>query len=137
MPRNLASEISEHDQLVLMMARYYKKLGYSQISADIPGWNQPSSIYWTNAPNRKYIPDLTCIDTNGNLIILEAETCSSLNDDHTRKQFEIFRAHATNKGGRFEIVVPKLCSGYKTRTLISDNVNKWGIELDNIWTPGS
>lgn len=137
MARSSSIEILEHDQLILMMARYFKQLGYTDIKADIPDWTQPSSIYWSNNPNKTYIPDLTCVDTNGVLIILEAETCNTFNDEHTQEQFRIFRAHATNNNGRFEVVIPRLCSGNDARTFIKDCITKWGISIDNIWTPKS
>lgn len=134
MARNI-TESSEHDQLVLMMAQYFKKLGYSEIKADITGWTKPDNIFWTNLPDQKYCPDVTCLDTNGIFVILEAETCSTLNDTHTKEQFEIFKAHAKNKGGRFEVVVPRTCAGADGRNLISRYAIAWGIVLDNIWTP--
>jgi len=131
------NEISEHDSLVLMMANYFKSLGYSNIKADIVGWERPSPIWWSNNENVKYIPDLTCQDKQGRLIILEAETCTSLNTVHTHDQFNIFRAHATGNNGRFEVVVPRICNGGDGRALISQLASRWNINLDNIWTPSS
>jgi len=135
MDRRNITESSEHDQLVLMMAQHFKQLGYSEIKADIPGWTRPENIFWTSDPNKTYCPDLTCFDTNGVFIILEAETCSTFSDMHTKAQFEIFRAHANNKKGRFEVVVPKTCAGAEGRGLISRQVVVWGIKLDSVWTP--
>lgn len=135
MTRTIANEISEHDQLVLMMAQYYKKQGYTDIKADIPGWTSPESIFWIDNPQKKYYPDLTCYDSSGIYIILEAETCSTLSDQHTREQFKIFRAHATKVNGRFEVVVPRNCNGHSAREMISNIANNWGIALDSIWTP--
>ena len=131
------TEISEHDQLILMMTRYFKELGYTDIKADLSGWLKPESIYYTNDPNTKYIPDLTCFDTNGIYVILEAETCSTFNDQHTHNQFKIFRDHATNNHGRFEVVVPRVCSGREGRQSINNVANSWGINLDNVWTPSN
>ena len=128
-------EISEHDQLVLMMAQHFNKLGYTNIKADITGWTKPDFIFWLSNKEKKFFPDLTCRDDNGKFIILEAETCSTLNIDHTKEQFEIFRAHASKQNGRFDVVVPKLCSGNDGRQQIIDYSNKWGIEIDKIWTP--
>lgn len=135
MVRTATNEISEHDQLILMMARYFKQLGYTDIRADIPGWTQPQYIFWSNNPNQTYIPDLTCLDTNGVLVILEAETCNSFKDQHTQEQFRIFRAHASNNKGRFEVVVPRTCPGNDGITSIKNIASGWGITIDNIWTP--
>ena len=98
-------------------------------------WKRPESIYWTSNINKKYYPDLTCKNQHGTVIILEAETCSSLNHEHTKDQFSIFRAHATKLGGRFEVVVPKRCSGYDARNTITQNAARWNIKLDTVWTP--
>jgi hypothetical protein len=136
MPRFI-NEIPEHDQLILMMANYFRGLGYTEIKADIPDWEKPNFIYWTNIPERKYFPDLTCRDRNGFFVILEAETCSTLNDQHTREQFEIFRAHADQQQGRFEVVVPIICQGRDARTQIRAIAESWNIRIDQIWTPSS
>jgi hypothetical protein len=136
MPR-VGTEITEHDQLVLMMVRHFQQLGYSNVKADVPGWPRPDYIYWTNNPNDKYYPDLTCVDTNGVFVLLEAETCGTFNDRHTQNQFKIFSAHASNVNGRFEVVVPRSCSGLDARELIRRNVSSWGVSVANIWTPGS
>ena len=135
MNHRLSTEISEHDQLVLMMAKYFQSLGYTEIKADLPGWTRPNPIWWTKAENRKFIPDLTCKDSQGKTIILEAETCSSFNQQHTHDQFQIFRAHASNLKGRFEVVVPKYCAEKEGRQLIQQLAREWGFQLDNIWTP--
>lgn len=130
-------EVSEHDQLVLMMARYFKDQGFRDIKADLSGWQKPDSVYYTNNPSNKYIPDITCLDTNGLYIILEAETCSTFADTHTHEQFAIFRAHANNTHGRFDIVVPRMCGAVDARQSISNQLNLWGIRVDNIWTPSN
>ena len=136
MTRIIANEIAEHDQLVLMMARYFKEHGFTDIKADIPGWKKPESIYWTNSPQKKYHPDLTCYDPKGVYVVLEAETCSTLSDQHTEEQFRIFRAHATNVNGRFEVVVPRSCQGNEIgKQKIKSIASNWGIVLDAVWTP--
>lgn len=137
MVRITTPEISEHDNLILMMAKYFQQLGYIDIKADIPGWTRPDFIYWKNNPNNRYFPDLTCRDTYGTFVVLEAETCSTLNDQHTRDQFTIFRAHANNLQGRFEVVVPRSCSGSDGRQLITQYAANWNISLDNVWTPSN
>jgi len=129
------AELSEHDALVLMMARFFIKEGYSDIRADIPGWLRPDGICWTDKPEHKYFPDLTCTDNSGKLVILEAETCESLATQHTKAQFRIFSAHASNTNGRFEVVVPKNCNGNPTNQRVLQLARQWGLTLQNIWTP--
>ncbi len=129
------TELSEHDALVLMMARFFIREGCSDVKADIPGWLRPDGIWWDNKPEHKYFPDLTCTDSNGKLVILEAETCESLATQHTKEQFQIFSAHASNMNGRFEVVVPKICNGKPTNLQVLSLARKWGLTLQNVWTP--
>jgi hypothetical protein len=136
MPRT-ATEMSEHDALVLMMARYFQQQGYTDIKADIPGWTKPDFVYWTNNPENKFYPDLTCRDTRNVFVILEAETCSTLNIQHTQEQFQIFSAHSRKVNGRFEVVVPRVCQNEDARSLIQRIAAGWGITIDNVWIPSS
>ena len=135
MPRLTPAEVSEHDSLVLMMAQYFKQSGYSDVRADIPGWVRPDGISWSGRPDAVFFPDVTCKDSHGTIIILEAETRSTLEDQHTREQFEIFRAHASSHNGRFEVVVPRICEGAESRQRILDIAKGWNIMLDNVYTP--
>ncbi|MBM3330703.1 hypothetical protein FJY68_02485 [candidate division WOR-3 bacterium] len=136
MPRT-ASEVAEHDQLVLMMAMFFQKRGYSDIRADIPGWTTPSEVHWQNQPDQRYYPDLTCRDNAGVFVVLEAESCATLGDEHTHEQFRIFRAYADTNGGRFETVIPSKCGDQDARTLLASHTQRWGIKVDNVWTPSA
>ena len=128
-----------HDYLVRMMAKHFASLGYTRIRADIDGYLTPDAIWWTNRPNEKKVPDLTCYknDPNKTKIVLEAETCSSLKSEHTREQWELFRANASQNNGEFHVVVPRQCpeSGLTGRELAKQLAVELNIALDNIWTP--
>ncbi|MFC1510198.1 hypothetical protein ACFL49_00875 [Candidatus Omnitrophota bacterium] len=109
--RNSESQ-RNHDELVRVLAKHYSSLGYIGIRADIPDYSQtPVGIYWTDRPEKKYIPDIVCSknDENNTIIVAEAETCETLMTEHTREQWKMFSAHAKSKGGEFHIITPKSC----------------------------
>jgi hypothetical protein len=109
-----------------MMARYFATQGYRNIRADIPGLVTPNVIFGTK---RNHVPDLTA-DKNGTTVILEAETSSTIPDDHTASQWSLFSDAAKKAGGEFHVVVPK---GY--RSTAEQRLADVGIMADNIWTP--
>ena len=135
--RRLAVEQTEHDELVRMMANYFKSLGYTEIRADIPEYETPAEIHWTNQPQQRYRPDLTCRmnDTARTLIILEAEICNSLTGEHTTQQFRIFRANATQNRGQFHVVVPRVCGTESGNDRATRFCNRIEIRVDHIWWP--
>lgn len=109
--RTILSQAS-HDDLVRLLAKHYSSLGYKGIRADFPGSTEtPSGLYWSTAPDQKYIPDITCFknDAANTLIIAEAETCDTLRSSHTREQWQLFAAHAKNSNGEFHVITPQSC----------------------------
>lgn len=111
-----SSESLEHKNLVEMMANYYTKQGYQNVKADLLGWPNPSLI-------NEYIPDVTA-ETNNTLIILEVETCDTIDDAHTESQWLEFA-----RSGKFEVAVPKNCRDSASAKLSS-------LEITAIvWTP--
>jgi len=126
-----------HDALVEMMVNHFAYLGYSDICADIPGYRRPNDIYWTNSPDVRYRPDLTCKknDAQQTLIILEAETCETLESDHTEEQFRLFRANTNQNKGEFHIVVPRSCSGRPGGDFVNEVIRRLRISVDSIWWP--
>ena len=111
-----SSESFEHENLVRMMANYYTKQGYQNVKADIQGWFTPELI-------GKHIPDVTA-QKNDLFIILEAETCTTIDDDHTKSQWLEF-----SKNGKFEVAVPKNC-----RDSANTQLRGLGITA-TVWTP--
>lgn len=137
--RLLAAEQMAHDSLIRMMVKYFERLGYTEIRAEIPGYSPPEEIYWTNRPGQRYRPDLTCRMNNATrtLIILEAETCNSLTGTHTTEQFRIFSAHARNNSGEFHVVVPRVCryeTGEECTRRFATSIN---VRIDRIWWPSA
>jgi hypothetical protein len=125
-------EAIEHNRLVYLMALHFKKLGHQKVRADLKKWEKPDPIYSPNSYKR-FIPDITC-SYQDTFIILEAETCTTLNKAETREQFAVFRAHADMISGRFEVVVPKICKS-SGKIEMQNIARGWNIHLDNIWIP--
>ena len=125
MQRN-PSESSEHEDLINMMVQHFRSQGFRNIKADVPGIPSPDVIYGTK---KNHVPDITA-DKNGIGIILEAETSSSICDDHTASQWNLFSDAARKSSGEFHIVVPK---GFRKNA--EQRVADLGVKADMIWTP--
>ncbi len=125
-----SAESKEHIQLIEMMANHFKSLGCTDIKADLDGYSRPDSI-------NGYIPDLTCYKNgvNRSLIILEAETCSSIFDQHTERQWTAFYNRSRTTGSEFHIVVPKTCNTSSSRESVKERLRQLGISANEIWTP--
>ena len=132
---NMASrtrtESTEHKQLVKMMVNHFSNQGYTNIRADIDGYTRPEPI--GDGHGRTYIPDLTCNknDRNRSRIVLEAETCGTIDDGHTAGQWRAF----ARARGEFHLVVPKTCGREPGRTKAQRQLRALGITADEIWTP--
>jgi len=125
MQRN-PNESQEHQDLIIMMANYFSVQGYRNIKADVPSLPNPDIIRGTK---QNHIPDLTA-EKNGTNIILEAETASSIFDEHTASQWSLFSSAAANYGGQFHVVVPR-----GARSNAEQRVKNLSIFVHEIWTP--
>lgn len=93
-----------HDSMVQTVANYLEEKNYSNIRADISGYDQPEKICWKN--NGCHIPDATG-EANSVMHIWEVETEDSIFDDHTEDQWKLFAAYAAQFKSVFHVVVPK------------------------------
>lgn len=125
MQRN-PSESSEHEDLINMMVRYFRSQGFRNIKADVLGMPSPDVIY---GAKKNHVPDITA-DKNSIGIILEAETSSSIYDDHTASQWSLFSDAARKPGGEFHVVVPKGLRGNAEQRAAD-----LGVKVDTIWAP--
>lgn len=125
------TESVEHKRLIRMMVNYFSNQGYTNIKADIDGYPQPEPI--SDGLWNTYIPDLTCRknDWSKTRIVLEAETCSTINDSHTAGQWRAF----ARASGEFHLVVPETCGNESGRTKAQRQLRALGITADEIWTP--
>ena len=120
------SESQEHHNLIIMMVHYFESQGYKEIKADIPERKRPTVIYGTK---KNHIPDLTA-RKNGNFVILEVETASTIFDSHTASQWSLFADAANNAGGEFHVVVPK-----GAKSIAEQRASNLRINVNTIWTP--
>jgi Holliday junction resolvase len=121
-----SSESKEHEGLVNMMVNYFNSQGFRNIKADVSGMAKPDTIYGTK---KNHIPDVTA-EKNGMRVILEAESSTSISDEHTASQWSLFADAANKLGGEFHVVVPK---GY--RDSANQRASELGIIVKTIWTP--
>ena len=128
------SESQEHANLVRMMATHYQNQGFTDIRADLPGYSQPDIIRGTKEDHR---PDLTCRrnDLSGTMIILEAETASTVSEAHTASQWTLFAAAPGQWDGEFHVVVPKVVQGQSGHVAAKERARQLGISLAQTWTP--
>ena len=124
------AESKEHKDLIRMMLNYFRKQGYINLKADLTGENTPDPI-------GGHIPDLTCNknDPNQTFIILEAETCTTISDEHTDSQWRTFYREAKRVKGEFHITVPRTCDDTSGITLAKQRLKELGIDADHIWRP--
>ncbi|MEM8488916.1 MAG: hypothetical protein AAF564_25450 [Bacteroidota bacterium] len=124
-------ESDEHMALIAMMFTHFQNLGYRNIKADLDGYDRPDFV--TDYAENRYIPDLTCNknDSYGTFIALEAETCSTINSNHTAGQWRAF----ANAQGEFHLAVPTMCGTESGRSKAQRRLNELRITADAIWTP--
>ena len=129
--RELA-ESEEHKSLVRMMLNYFRNQGYTNLRADLENETSPEQI-------GDHIPDLTCNknDFGRTFMILEAETCSTISDEHTESQWRTFYRKARQVEGEFHLVVPRICGDDSGRDLANQRLRELGITADTVWTPSA
>ncbi|MFN3285650.1 MAG: hypothetical protein ACK45F_05155 [bacterium] len=104
--RRLAS-FQRHVRLVRAARSQYAASGYTRIFADLPGERPPRSLHLPGFPPSR--PDLTGRDPANRLLVVEVETCDTLDLEETTRQWQLFRAYADSCGGEFHLVVPEEC----------------------------
>ncbi len=125
MQRN-PNESQEHHNLITMMVNHFTSQGYRNIKADVPGEIHPDVILGTK---QNHIPDLTA-EIGGAKVILEAETASSIFDEHTASQWSLFSDAAVRSRGQFHVVVPK-----SSRASAQQRAAALRVVVHEIWTP--
>jgi hypothetical protein len=122
------SDLSQinHDNMIRYIANDLSSKGYGVLAGHID-WpkGSPGAI-------NGYVPDLTITNTDC-FIIIEVKTCSTYNDELTRKQLTVF----DKKGGTY-IIVPPEChmhdDKYDPVAEVKENLRKWGLYSVRIGT---
>ena len=125
------AETIEHEKLIRLMLDYFKNQGYVFLQADLEGEEKPNPI-------DGYKPDLACLknDPRRTYMVLEAETCNTVFDEHTEGQWKAFYKKAKEEKGIFHIVVPKKCNDSSGHSLAKRRLNDLGIKAE-IWIPSN
>jgi hypothetical protein len=112
---------SDHDGLVYRTATLLQARGYGGVCADVVGYDSPAKISW-HRTGEGHVPDLT-----GGPYVIEVETETSLDLDHTKSQCALFSAFAREHNRIFVVVVPV---GYKVQMQLQ--LVFWGIAA-TVW----
>jgi len=115
--RNITSK-KIHDTLVHSLVSEYEKKGYS-VKADHIGHpnGRPPEVYGC-------VPDVAAYKNGRLCIIAEAETCDSISDLDTQRQWNAF----SQSNHHFEVIVPKSCFDEAKR-----QASAWSITVDKWW----
>jgi len=105
-----------HDSMVKAMIKALKHKEIEVLKADVEGYERPDEI-------DGYIPDVVGKKESGTIVVVEVETCESVNSDHTKEQFKAF----SNADGEFWVDVPESCL-----EKLKKNVKAWKV-IVNKW----
>jgi len=116
MVRRPAQTQSLHDRMVLARARGLLSEGY-EVRADVNGYNRPPTV-------NGHVPDIYARKV-GSTVIAEAETCDTIESEHTRSQYVAF---SSVPQAAFHVIVPETCL-----TSAKEAARRWGISVDKWW----
>lgn len=121
METNNVSENIQRESMIRAMIKVYQKDEENKIiGADLTDFSVPPQV-------NGHIPDIV-VKTSDSYVLLEAETCNSIDKDETKLQLTTLHNYATQNNIRFDMVIPKSCL---------DKVNKKLSELNisaKIWS---
>ena len=103
---------SDYDKMVRTIAETLTYDQYSDVKADIQGYDTPDKIIWEST-GKGHVPDVTA--EKGKEVIVEVETDDSINDQHTEDQWKLFSACSKKYDADFIVVVPE---GSKTKAMV-------------------
>ncbi|UCD40504.1 MAG: hypothetical protein JSV87_02965 [Candidatus Bathyarchaeota archaeon] len=123
-----SSEAEIHNEMIRLMISHFMKQGYRNLRADLANETPPEHI-------GDFTPDLTCNknDDKGTCIILEAETCSTILQKHTERQWRTFFNEAKERKCEFHLVVPKLCESDSGGNIANQRLTELHIKADAVW----
>ncbi len=94
-----------HDKMIRQLADSLIGKKFRDVRADLPGFPaKPAPIAMTERASC-HVPDVTAMGIQ--MVLFEVETDETINDPHTREQWESFAAYALRNGAEFWVVVPK------------------------------
>ena len=109
-----------HTNMLKSMIEKLKEKNIVVIQADLEGYDKPDEISGK-------IPDIVGEKENKTRIIIEVETCGTIDIEHTKEQFESF----SSADGEFWVDVPKSCiDALKAKS------EEWETPVDSWWQYG-
>jgi hypothetical protein len=99
---------SDHDHIVLAVAKHLTGQNFTEIKADVPNFVSPLKVTWKDTGDG-HIPDLTGRDPSGHLYVFEVETEDTIRHSHSASQWKLFSAYARQFDASFYVVVPGGC----------------------------
>lgn len=90
------------------MLETFRKMGYKDLCAMVPGYEQPKPIHGLKGVQ---IPDLTCHknDPGKAQIILDVETCDSILAESKTERWTLLIDFCSKTLAEFHVAVPAMC----------------------------
>ncbi len=111
-----------HDDIVVTTIKIIKQQGFTRIRADLPNFEKPTAITWTNKSEQKWVPDITAIG-EGELFIFEIKsTEDAFKFAGVKEQLEMFNTYSEQVNGRFMLVIPQKLEEYVTTIIVDWNL---------------
>jgi hypothetical protein len=122
------ADAREHADLIKAMAAHLAAQGYTEIKADVEGFDAPASVM---TPRGEFTPDLTCLSTGKfrRHIVVEVETCRTIFDPHTVDEWEVFGREARIHAGEFHVAVPRRCGIESGQDLVKRRISQLGFHF--------
>ena len=96
---------SLHDSMIKQLAEHLIGKKFRDVRADHPDFCDKPAPIPGEIDTLGLVPDVTA--TGIQMVLFEVETDDSLNDPHTKEQWELFSSYADQHMADFWIVVPK------------------------------
>jgi|GEM_PF-1933626 len=118
-------EAQEHADMIKRLAEHFARQGYTEIKADIEGYELPAAA---KTPRGEFIPDITCFMPGKfrKFLAVEVETCRSIFDPHTVDEWEALGREARIHAGEFHVAVPRLCGIETGEELVKKRMSQLG-----------
>ena len=96
---------SLHDRMIKQLAEHLISKKFRDVRADHPDfYDKPARIISRDGTSC-LVPDVTA--TGIQMVLFEVETADTINDPHTREQWQLFSSYADLHMADFWVVVPK------------------------------
>lgn len=98
-------ELSVHEFVVEQAVDYLRERGFSDISANLPGFSQPEKVLSRNK-RMSFIPDIIA-GRQGDTYLFAVETGDLYIDGPVARKWQEFSSYAEKNNMIFHIVVPR------------------------------